>query len=357
MDRLTPRDLAVTRFRRNHELVESIFDERKIGELLLPLRVACHHLCPLTYVPRIATLEPVPSPYSALSASALRQQLEAATKTTEDMERVHQQRVKVLLRAADPTVLEHEWASGEKRAKEEEEKQLEPWMCTAIEGRPVSRPGFAYVRAATPESVREASRREAETVPEPSQQPVQSSIPARARLSNISVTEKEGVSQSQQQKQTQPHTQPLLQARPDDVADKDVRMEADNEVDADADADADEDLDENEENGGDNCDGCPDEKGVPAASSAAASEAIPTEPVAASAPSHGILAAPGKTEKSPHVPAVIPEEDQKDAAQTEKIEDLDIVTEQPAIDAAATVGSEQATEARAPHWQALATDP
>lgn len=32
MDRVTPRDLAVARFRRNHEFMEGIFDERKIGE-------------------------------------------------------------------------------------------------------------------------------------------------------------------------------------------------------------------------------------------------------------------------------------------------------------------------------------
>jgi hypothetical protein len=32
MDRLTPRDLAVARFRRNHDFIEAIFDEKKIGE-------------------------------------------------------------------------------------------------------------------------------------------------------------------------------------------------------------------------------------------------------------------------------------------------------------------------------------
>lgn len=109
-----------------------------------------------------ANLQPLPSPYAALSASGLREQLTTATDATAEAQRDHKDRMKALRLAADPDQLEREVSRQHKRFKEEDAK-LDNWARSAGEGRVVSW-GFGYVRAKTPESIRTArheQRREA----------------------------------------------------------------------------------------------------------------------------------------------------------------------------------------------------
>ncbi|PWN28736.1 hypothetical protein BDZ90DRAFT_129377 [Jaminaea rosea] len=130
MDRLTPRDLAVARFRRNHELMEGIFDERKIAKLVPP-----------------------PSPYSVLSPESLRIQLRKAQETAEEMTKVHAERLASLRESLNPERIEADLEQARKRARQDDES-AEPWARAPGEGRTLARGGLVYVRARTPEPVR-----------------------------------------------------------------------------------------------------------------------------------------------------------------------------------------------------------
>lgn len=184
-------------------------------------------------------MEPSPSPYSALSASVLREQLKLATTTTQEMEKVHKQRLHALKQASNEAALERDLQRAEKRAREDDE-QAEPWARAPGEGRSVSRPGYAFVRATTPEPVRRVRQRqsaadeqEASAKPEPF----------------LSTSELQAPQKQQQQNYPSGGTDQPPREQDEVLAeDGDVDMDAEAEEDAEAeDDDDDDDDDEGEE--------------------------------------------------------------------------------------------------------------
>lgn len=157
MDRLTPRDLAIARFRRNHEYLDAIFDHRKIGESLLDHPAVQDHQSDAGDDPlcSIAGLKAPPSPYVGLSKSALEEQLQSALATTAETQRVHSERMASVRHNFS---LEQLQADERARQTAVEADDLEPWERNVGKGPIMMTPGFPYMRARTPDFVQKARR-------------------------------------------------------------------------------------------------------------------------------------------------------------------------------------------------------
>ncbi len=71
LDRLTPRDIAVARYAKNHELLSMVFDAR-----------------------RIDTLVPAPSPYAEVKAEDLKEKVQKIQEEVVELEKQHEQRLR-----------------------------------------------------------------------------------------------------------------------------------------------------------------------------------------------------------------------------------------------------------------------
>ncbi|PWN21889.1 hypothetical protein BCV69DRAFT_158721 [Microstroma glucosiphilum] len=257
MDRLTPRDLAVARFRRNHDFIEAIFDEKKI-----------------------ANLEPPPSPYADLSRKDLQAQLDLSEAQTAEMKRLHEERIQSFKQNISAEQIEKDVAR-QAEVNPEEEAALEPWARNAGKGRRLTA-GFAYVQARTPEVVKGALRARETALAEQRAELSAGQETAEARQQKAAEDEairklnlEHGMEppapvsmppppqqprppQQQQpvppQQLQQPEPQEVQQLQPTDKAPTDVAgeaVDADAEADADADPDADADADADGEGEGD----------------------------------------------------------------------------------------------------------
>lgn len=164
LDKLSGRDIASARYRRNHELINLIFDTRKIENL-----------------------QPSESPYAGKDQDALRSQLTQTQDEIEKLQSIHSTK----FRRWREELVEHDdlLHAPPKRLKvqleEEEKKRLEeadieevntngepiaPWSSMPSKGKIL---GSGYIRAKTPEEVRALLPKapEPEPEPEPEQKP------------------------------------------------------------------------------------------------------------------------------------------------------------------------------------------
>ncbi|UZJ56053.1 hypothetical protein CBS101457_005373 [Exobasidium rhododendri] len=149
MDRLTARDIAMTRYKRHHELLSLVFDTRRVG-----------------------SLEPPPSPYADIDQAALKSRLQAYQKESEDLRNTHMKKLKIL---KDDCAKQDEQMISAKKVRKEigadgevlEDETVDDSSTGLVEGGGVESPqawalrpskgkivGVGYVRASTPEEVR-----------------------------------------------------------------------------------------------------------------------------------------------------------------------------------------------------------
>lgn len=212
MDRLTPRDLSVARFRKNHELMETIFDHRKIADLQPDQS----------------------SPYANLSAATLRAQLKVSEESTQEMQKSHVERLRLIK-------MDRRGGQEEEAAQDGEDGDTPAWARNASKGKVLNEAGYPYARAPTPEFLKkrvDEQRRIDEEESRKRQEQEQQAAAAAAQA-------------QQQQPQPQPQASQAAstdvkmdEASASQTVDQDADADADaDDDDADADADADEDED------------------------------------------------------------------------------------------------------------------
>lgn len=138
LDRISPRNVAMARYKRNHELLGLIFDARRIDKL-----------------------EPPPSPYVDVDQAGLKKGLEKLQEEMSELRESHSKRIKLLKEeSAKEDVLLHFVKKGKglpsavasDPTTSDKVEQEESWAKEPSKGRIV---GVGYVRTSTPEEVRE----------------------------------------------------------------------------------------------------------------------------------------------------------------------------------------------------------
>lgn len=117
LDRLTPRDLAVARYARNHELLSTVFDAR-----------------------RIDSLHPAPSPYAQVAPAELQAKVDALNTDISQLSSAHTHKM---------TRVRHIIAG--KADADDAETEPEPWARGAFRGKVL---GLGFVRAPTPDELK-----------------------------------------------------------------------------------------------------------------------------------------------------------------------------------------------------------
>ncbi|KAJ1573222.1 hypothetical protein NDA15_001608 [Ustilago hordei] len=123
LDRLTPRDIAVARYARNHELLSIVFDAR-----------------------RIDTLTPAPSPYADVKQDDLKNKVASIQEEVIKMAKEHEERLRELKESSS--------AKKNKKQRTEAEEgvgETPAWAESASRGKIL---GVGFVRAETPEELR-----------------------------------------------------------------------------------------------------------------------------------------------------------------------------------------------------------
>ncbi|PWN32156.1 uncharacterized protein FA14DRAFT_85376 [Meira miltonrushii] len=162
LDKLSGRDIASARYRRNHELINLIFDSRKIENL-----------------------QPSESPYAGKDQEALRSQLNETQNEIEKLQSNHSTKFRRWreelqehddLLHAPPKRLKVQLEEEEKKRLEEADieevnasgEAIPAWKSMPSKGRIL---GAGYIRAKTPEEVRKLLPKAPEPEPEPEQKP------------------------------------------------------------------------------------------------------------------------------------------------------------------------------------------
>jgi hypothetical protein len=254
-DRLTSRDLAIARYRRNHELLNLIFDARRIDRLT-----------------------PAPSPYAEKDVAKLREQLKRCTEDTESCKSAHSDRVKLwkkkhvqhemMLHASNKRTKSQLAERAQQLSRESESDQydqngetLPAWARNASTGQII---GVGYVRATTPEDVRIQLPKPAEPVSTTAVAATATSNPVPSPSTQVQVNGQDAQLESQAKSEMTPDVASTVTGQPssttgpyplgaavhtkhedgeedeedEDDEEEDGEDEEDEEADADGDADA-----------------------------------------------------------------------------------------------------------------------